>query len=250
MRLLVRRWPVFLIVTIVVGGLLGGASFLIPPVYTAKTEVLVSARPAADDTIDQRRLGAQYVTERVPNYASLITSEAVLGEVISDLDLDLSIGRLADEITVEIPTGTTVLAVSVAAGSATDAAEIARAIAETLPDAVADAEGAASAATSPVILAVIDPASPPENRTSPNVRLNLVVAALLGLLAGVLVAVLVDNFDNRVRRGADVTSLQQARAKVLGVVLSRVSKLEASAPAENATESATDTDDAPTENAD
>ena len=205
--LLVRRWPIFLIVTIVVGGLLGGASFLIPPVYTAKTEILISARPDADTTVDERRLGAQYVSERVSNYASLVTTETVMSPVIESLDLDMSVGRLADEITVEIPSGTTVLAVAVAAGSATGAAEIATEIAKTLPTAIAQIEGATTAAASPVVVSVIDPASPPQNRTSPNVLLNLIIAGLLGLLAGVLVAVLVDNFDNRVRRGADVTPL-------------------------------------------
>lgn len=207
MRLLIRRWPVFVIVTIVVGGLLGGASFLIKPVYTAETEVLFSPQTDSDSTTDERRLGALYVSERIANYAALVTSESVVEPVIRSLGLDMSVAELEDEISVEIPTGTTLLRISVTNDTATGAADIAGALAAELPTAVADVENAATVAASPVVTATIQPASPPTQRTSPNVRLNLIVAALLGLFAGLLVAVLVDNFDNRVRRGADVTPL-------------------------------------------
>jgi polysaccharide biosynthesis transport protein len=207
MRLLARRWPVFVITTLLVGGLLGGASFLIPPVYTAQAQVFVSARVASDATLDERRVGAMYIDERVRGYAALVTTETVLGPVIDDLRLPESVDDLAAAITAEIPADTTVLRIKVTDEDARRAASIADAIVTELPDAIATVEGAASPEASPVVGEVVQPAEPPTRRTSPNLRLNLAIAALLGLCAGVFVAVLSDTFDSRIRRGAHVTPL-------------------------------------------
>lgn len=207
MRLLARRWPVFVITTVLVGGLLGGASFLIPPVYTAEAQVMFSARVASDATLDERRVGAMYVDERVRGYAAMVSTEEVLRPVIRDLSLETTVPELADVLTAEIPSGTTVLTIKVVDESPARAASIANAIVGALPAAVAVVEGAATPEASPVVAATIQKAERPANRTSPNLRLNLAVAAILGLIAGVFVAVLADNFDSRVRRGANVTAL-------------------------------------------
>jgi len=210
-RLLARRWPVFVVVTVVVGALLGGASFLIPSTYTAETRLLLSPRVSPDATLDQRRTAALYIDERVRSYAALVTTPAVLDGIDGPTDL-------ADDVTVEVPAGTTVLSVRVVSDSAQGAATIAQAIAAAMPGAVARAEGVDSAAASPVDVVVVEPAVEPEQRTSPNYRLNLVVALLLALVVGVFMAVLADTFDRRVRRASDVTALGIPYAGGLRVV--------------------------------
>jgi len=62
-RLLARRWPVFVVVAGIVGGLLAGASFLIPSTYTAETRVLLSPQLSTEATPDQRRTAALYIDD-------------------------------------------------------------------------------------------------------------------------------------------------------------------------------------------
>ncbi|WP_460772545.1 tyrosine-protein kinase domain-containing protein [Microbacterium sp. GXF7504] len=206
-RLLLRRWPVFLVVTIVVGAAIGAGSFFIPPVYTATAQVSFAPALPANTTMTDRRTAATYVAERMETYAQAVSTAEVLRPVIIEEDLDLSVGEFVRELAVTVPTGTTVMNISANGATAEQAASIADSVAANLPPAIAALEGAASVASSPVEVSVLQAALPPEQRTSPNLRLNLVVAAVIALFVGVLAAVLVDNFDTRIRRGRDVTAL-------------------------------------------
>lgn len=206
-RLLLRRWPVFVVVTVVVGALVGGASFLIPPQYESAARVVFSPELTGDVTPEQRSVATTYVSSRMKTYAQAVTTTSVLGPVITALDLDTTVSNLSDEIVVTIPSDTTVMEIAVTFDTADGVAEIANAIAARMPQEVATMEGAVSLATSPVSVGVLEEAAPPESRTSPNIKLNLVIAAIIALLVGVFAAVIVDNFDTRVRRGKDVAAL-------------------------------------------
>lgn len=206
-KLLLRRWPVFVVTVLVVGGGIGGASFFIPPVYSAT--VTLSFTPVLDSemTLDQRRSATSYVTERMATYAQTVNTTDVLEPVIEARDLDTTAQKLADEILVTVPSGTTLLTITAEDRTARGAASIANAIAARIPDAVAELEGAATTETSPVVIGTLQTAEPPEHRSSPNHRLNLAVAAVVALFLGVLFAVLADGFDTRVRRAKDLEAL-------------------------------------------
>lgn len=206
-RLLLRRWLVFVIAAVLIFAFIGGASFLIPSVYTSTAKAVVSARIDSTEDIEQRRVAATYVLERMTTYAQAVATERVLAPVVASLDLDATVDELADEIVVTIPTSTAVLAVTASAPSAELAAAIANHVVAELPAAVASLEGADSPVLSPVQVTVLEAATPPESRSSPNIRLNLLVAVILALFIGVLTAAIVDNFDTRVRRAKDVTAL-------------------------------------------
>ncbi len=206
-KLLVRRWPVFVVTTVLVAAILGGASFLIPHVYIATVQLSFSPTLTTDASVEQRRGGMLYVTERLPTYAQAVTTSEVLDPVVRSQRLDLTAWGLADELTVKIPSGTVVLNISVPDDTPEGAAAIANAIAGQMPAEVARLEGSATVDASPVSVEVLQEALPPEYRVSPNLRLNFAVAGLIALFLGILAAVLADSFDTRIRRGKDVTVL-------------------------------------------
>lgn len=206
-RLLLRRWPVFVIAFVVVAGSIGAASFFVPAVYTTTASLSFSTATERDATIEARRTGAGYIRERIPTYAQLVTTSTVLEPVIASNDLEESAASLASTISVSIPNDTAILTITAQGSSAEQAATIANDIAAQMPDAVAAIEDATSAALSPVQVEVVQAALPPESRSAPNIRLNLIVAVVIALFVAVFAAVIVDNFDTRVRRGKDVSAL-------------------------------------------
>ena len=96
-RLLLRRWLVFVVAGVLVFAVIGGASFLIPSVYTATAKAVVSARLDSTADMDQRRVAATYVLERMTTYAQAVATESVLAPVVASLDLDATVDELADE---------------------------------------------------------------------------------------------------------------------------------------------------------
>ncbi|HCJ50105.1 MAG TPA: hypothetical protein DHW40_12385 [Microbacterium sp.] len=206
-KLLLRRWPVFVVTVIVVGGAIGGASFFIPPVYSATSTLTFAPVLGSETTIDERRSSTFYVVERMATYAQTVSTTEILDPVIDEERLDTTAQKLADEIIVTVPSGTTLLSITAEGDTARGAASLANAIAARVPDAVAALEGVATTEASPVTVATFQAAEPPENRSSPNHRLNLAIAAVVALFLGVLFAVLADSFDTRVRRAKDLEAL-------------------------------------------
>ena len=194
-RLLLQRWRVFLLVFVVVGALLGGASFLIPAVYTANTRLVFVPNISPYSTIEARHGAQTYIAERMKTYAQLVTTTQVLQPVIDSVGLGVRVPDLANDMDVTIPTDTLVINISVSAPTAAKAASAASRIADQMSQAVAGLEGAPSVADSPVHVNVLQPADIPLHRSSPNIMLNLIVAAVLALIAAVFAAVFVDNFD-------------------------------------------------------
>jgi len=215
--LLLRRWPSFVIAFAAVVGLVVGASLLMSPTYRASATVYVSADPLrveaarsssleSESVLSAEERGDQLIASRLKSYAMAINSEAVLMAVIDELGLDESFASLSRRVTAEVVSDSYVLEVTVTGDSATGAAEVANAVTANLPAAVATLDGARSPQASLAQFVVLQRALPPQDRISPNLKLNAAVALLLGLFVGALAAVLTETFDNRLRRGTQMTA--------------------------------------------
>ena len=215
--LILRRWPSFVIAFSVVVGAVVGASLLMAPTYSASATLYVSADPARVETtrgagaesesvLSAQERGDQIVAGRLKSYAVAINSEAVLLAVIDDLDLDESFASLNRRVSAEVVSESYLLKVTVTDETAAGAADIANAVTANLPAAVATLDGASSPQASLTQFGVLQRALPPQYRISPNLKLNTAVALLLGLFVGALAAVLTETFDNRLRRGTQVTT--------------------------------------------
>jgi polysaccharide biosynthesis transport protein len=215
--LLLRRWQFFVGTVVIVGGAVMAASFFIPATYQATASVYVRTDPekaaaslgadsSGESGATQLQKADVVAAERVKAYAMVVTSQAVIEPVISDLGLPSSFSDVAGRITTEIPSNSSVLLIHVSGRTAADAANLANAVAGELPIAVAALEDESSSIASPMQFSVLQKALPPRARISPNLKLNAVVALLLGLILGVFVAVLVETFDSRLRRGAQIAA--------------------------------------------
>ncbi|BBX50957.1 polysaccharide biosynthesis tyrosine autokinase [Mycolicibacterium poriferae] len=192
---------------IVVGAAVAAVGLLVPTSYTASVRIVFSPDLPADAPMETRRDAELYLADRMPTYAQVVTTNAVLQPVIDVLGLGVTVPELVNQVEVTIPSDTLVINVAASAPTAAEAASIANRVANQMPWAVADLEGSPTVDASPIQVSVLQPADIPQYRASPNLRLNLVVAAGLALIAGVFAAVIVDNFDTRVRRRRDITAL-------------------------------------------
>lgn len=205
-----RRWPVLVSVFFLVGAAVAGVGFLVPETYTANARIVFAPNLSVDTEMQTRQVAELYLADRMKTYAQVVTTNQVLQPVIDSLSLGVSVPELVKRTEVTIPAGTQVIDVAVTEPTGEEAAATANRIANAVPFAVAGLEGAPSVAASPIQVSVLQPADIPTFHTTPNTTLNLIVAVGLGFIAAIVAAVLVDNFDTRVRRRRDVTTLGAA----------------------------------------
>ena len=96
-----------------------GTYFFIQPTYTSTTR---------NQATDNKNLSAQDLqagTYLVNDYKEIITSNDVLSEVIKDEKLNLSEAELSKMVSVNIPTDTRLISISVKAKTGQDAQELA-----------------------------------------------------------------------------------------------------------------------------
>ena len=103
-----------------------GSIFLIKPKYTSTTRIYVVSKTADNITSQDLQAGSYLVND----YKEVITSSEVLSSVIDQQKLPLSTSELSDMITVDIPTDTRVISISVEDTDGQEAADIANAVRE------------------------------------------------------------------------------------------------------------------------
>ena len=103
---------IFLIIAVgLLGGCLYGAytAFLIDPVYTSTSSILVLSKETTLTSIADLQLGSQLAAD----YQVLIKSTSVMEDVIDALDLEMTPEDLRESITINNPVDTRILEVSV-----------------------------------------------------------------------------------------------------------------------------------------
>lgn len=185
-RLLRRHW-----LFIVVLALVGAASGLVwaafrTPEYTAKAELFVTV--TTGQSTGELAQSSNFSQQQARNFAALATREIVLGPVIEDLHLSLTVGELRKRVSASVPLNTSLISLQASASRPQLAADIANAAARELATTVAgmspkvdDVRG------TPIKAQLIETAIAPALPASPNISL----LALFGLLAGLVVAVTV-----------------------------------------------------------
>lgn len=177
------RWP-RLVVLVVVGAIVG---LLVAagtrPMYTASAKSFVSTR--ASSSVGDLQQGASVAQQASRSYAMLATKAYVLDGVIADLHLATTPDALAERITAETSTDTTVLHVDVTDASPAQAARIANAVQEHLGRAVGSLAPAVNRDTE---IRAIQRAVPPAAPSSPNALVDLLLGALGGAAAWLLIA--------------------------------------------------------------
>ncbi len=165
-----RIW--IILFTVISGGIIGGlvSVFLISPVYTSTTKLLVLTKETTLASLADLQMGSQLTND----YQVLIKSRPVLEQVIDELSLAMDYQQLSKSITIENPSNTRILELKINCTDKELSAEIANCLAEVASDFIGDQMEV-------VPPKVVEEGIVPERRTSPSHSLNAVIGALIGL---------------------------------------------------------------------
>lgn len=205
LRVLRKYWVS--VVAIILVGVVSAAvvSLLTTPTYTANASVFVTVQSAG--SAGELNQGSTYAENQVKSFAQVVTMPAVLDPVIARLGLDTDAAKLAEDVTVTVPTNTAIIQIAVVGTDPALTAKITNAVADELVVVIGKLSPADDKGKQPVIANVVAPAAVPTERTSPRVLLNLALGALAGLLIGVSQAVLRARFDTRIVTADDIAEV-------------------------------------------
>ena len=171
---------------ILLTGIVGAVGFglftamVMKPVYTSSTMLYIVNKTTTLTSLTDLQLGTQLTKD----YKVLVTSRPVTGQVITNLDLNLSHEQLVKKIKVDNPTDTRILTISV---EDTDP-YMAKSIADEFAS-VASARTAEIMDSAPPN--IVEEAYLPTQKTKPSITKNTMIGGLAGVfLAGAIILVL------------------------------------------------------------
>ena len=172
-----------------------GTYFFIQPTYTSTTRIYV-----VNQATDNKNLSAQDLqagTYLTNDYKEIITSNDVLSEVIKDEKLNMTEAELAKMISVDIPTDTRLISISVKAKTGQDAQVLANKVREVASKKIKNVTKVDDVTT-------LGEAKLPSSPSSPNIKRNVLLGAILGGFVAIVAVLVREVLDDRVRRPEDV----------------------------------------------
>ena len=162
-----------IIFTCIAGGIAAAliSIFLIAPIYTSKTKLLVLTKETTLASLADLQMGSQLTND----YQVLITSRPVLQDVIEELSLDVTYQELAKQITINNPNNTRILELQVQDTDAERAADTVNCLARTASNFIGDQMEV-------VPPKIVEEGIVPIKRTSPSHRNNILIGILIGFL--------------------------------------------------------------------
>ncbi|VEE22143.1 capsular polysaccharide biosynthesis protein CpsC [Streptococcus equinus] len=184
-----------------------GSVFFIKPKYISTTRIYVVSR-SSDTTLTNQDLQAgSYL---VNDYKEVITSSEVLASVIDQEKLSMSAGQLSGEISVNIPTDTRVISISVTDTDAQRACDIANTVREVAAEKI-------KSVTKVDDVTTLESATKASHPSSPNVKKNAAIGFLAGAFVAIVGILVAEALDDRVHRPEDIEEV--LGLTLLGVVL-------------------------------
>ena len=169
--------------------------FFIQPTYTSTTRIYVVNQATDNNNLSAQDLQAG--TYLANDYKEIITSNDVLSEVIKDEKLNMTEAELAKMISVNIPTDTRLISISVNAKTGQDAQTLANKVREVASEKIKNVTKVEDVTT-------LEEAKLPESPSSPNIKLNVLLGAVLGGFLAVIGVLVREILDDRVRHPEDV----------------------------------------------
>ncbi|AWN21394.1 Wzz/FepE/Etk N-terminal domain-containing protein [Streptococcus sobrinus] len=176
--------------------------FIIPKTYTSSTRVYV-VNNSTNNSINYQDIQAG--TDLVNDYKEIIQSQDVLDDVVSKEKLDISSAELSKKISVQVPTDTRLITISVKDKSAQEASRLANAVREVAIQKIKDVTKVEDVTTA-------ETAKVPSSPTSPSIKKNLVLGVVAGGFIAVVTLIIFEALDDRIKTSEDIE-------KVLGRTL-------------------------------
>ena len=173
--------------------------FAMTPVYTSTSSMLVLSK----ETTLTSLADIQFGTSLTKDYTVLIKCTPVLEQVIKNLNLEMDSSDLSENITIENPSDSRILEISV---KNTDP-EMAKAIVDEIANVASSYIGDKMEVIPPKIIEI---GKIPTVQSSPSMKKNVILGFLLGIVAATVVVVVITIMDDTLKSEDDV-------AKYLGV---------------------------------
>ena len=203
-----RKW--IIVLAALVAGVVSFAysSFVFKPQYTSTTRIYVVNRNQADKPglSNQDLQAGAYL---VKDYREIILSQDVLEKVVTDQKLTIDAKTLGKKVSVNVPTDTRIVSISVRDVNPEEASRIANALREVAAQKIISITRVSDVTT-------LDEARPATSPSSPNIRRNTMMSVIVVTGLVVLVVLLVELLDDRVKRPEDIEEVMQL--SLLGVV--------------------------------
>ena len=172
-----------------------GTYFFIQPTYTSSTRIYVVNQ--ADDGKNLSAQDLQAGTFLTKDYKEIITSNDVLSEVIKDEKLNMTEADLAKMISVNIPTDTRLISISVNAKTGQDAQSLANKVRDVAAEKIKKVTKVEDVTT-------LEDAKLPDSPSSPNIKRNVALGAVLGGFLATVGVLVREILDDRIRRPEDI----------------------------------------------
>ena len=172
-----------------------GTKLFITPLYTSTTQMYVLTKQDSNSSVTYSDL--QTGTQLTKDYMVLIKSRPVLEQVISVLNLDMEVEKLADMISVETETDTRVLNISVRNEDPRVAKNIADAVREAVGIQITEIMDAEAVNT-------VQEGNLATAPSSPSVMKNVMIGGILGLIISIGIIVLIFVLDDTVKTPDDI----------------------------------------------
>lgn len=172
-----------------------GTYFFIQPTYTSSTRIYVVNQ--ADDGKNLSAQDLQAGTFLTKDYKEIITSNDVLSEVIKDEKLNMTEADLAKMISVNIPTDTRLISISVNAKTGQNAQSLANKVRDVAAEKIKKVTKVEDVTT-------LEDAKLPDSPSSPNIKRNVALGAVLGGFLAIVGVLVREILDDRIRRPEDI----------------------------------------------
>ena len=172
-----------------------GTYFFIQPTYTSSTRIYVVNQ--ADDGKNLSAQDLQAGTFLTKDYKEIITSNDVLSEVIKDEKLNMTEADLAKMISVNIPTDTRLISISVNAKTGQDAQSLANKVRDVAAEKIKKVTKVEDVTT-------LEDAKLPDSPSSQNIKRNVALGAVLGGFLAIVGVLVREILDDRIRRPEDI----------------------------------------------
>ena len=204
--LMSRLWMI-----IIFGSMAGIITFLmcvyvLEPKYESTTKMYIINRQS-NETLTYSDL--QTGTQLTKDYQELVTSRPVLEEVRAELSLDLDNKELKNKISVDVPTDTRIVTITVEDSSP----EMARAIADAIRN---SASAHISAVMNTEAVNVVEEANLPEEPASPKIVKNTVIGGAFGAFVAIVIIILIYIMDDTIKNPDDIE--HYLKVSVLGSI--------------------------------
>ncbi len=171
-----------------------GSKLVITPQYKSTTKIVVLSKQDSSTLTNQ---DIQTSTSLTKDYAELIKSRTVTEGVIAQLNLDMTHEELLKKLSVDTPTDTRVVSITVKDADPYTAAEIANAVRDVASKHIQQVMDIKA-------VNVVETANIPDEPSSPSIRKNGVIGGILGIFLAAVIVVIVYLTNDTVKTPEDV----------------------------------------------